>query len=139
MLSRVAGFKQKGSQGVFISGEKQKHMEQAQILTSDTLVTNQPLTPPEPLTSWPTAIPNNVKQARRFLMVMLPSIPVIAFSVDFLYTYIAQARFALAEHQPMDEAQPFLSALLVAAVVSLLCIFIYQGVLRILADTQRPS
>lgn len=114
-------------------------MEQAQILTSDTLVTNQPLTQPEPLTSWPTAAQNSVKQVRRFLMMLLPSIPVVAFSVDFLYTYITQARFALAEHQPIDEAQPFLSALLVAAVVSLLCIFIYQGVLRILSETQQPS
>lgn len=114
-------------------------MEQAQILTSDTLVTNQPLIPPEPLTSWPTATQNSVKQVRRFLMMLLPSIPVVAFSVDFLYTYITQARFALAEHQPIDESQPFLSALLVAAVVSLLCIFIYQGVLRILSEAQQPT
>ena len=114
-------------------------MEQAQILTSDSLATNQPLTPPEPLTSWPTAPRTSITQVRRFLMVLLPSIPVVAFSVDFLYTYIAQARFALAEHQPIDEAQPFVSALLVAAVVSLLCIFIYQGVLRILRQAQQPS
>ncbi len=122
------------AEAVFRSqGRNNTDMEPAQILTSDTLGSNQPLTPPEPLTSWPKAA-HSAQQIRRFLKVALPSIPVAAFSVSFLYAYIVQASADLAENRPINEARPFLGALLVAGIVSMLCIFIYHGVLKIIDE-----
>jgi hypothetical protein len=109
-------------------------MEPVQIITAETLVTNQVMTPPEPLTSWPNAAESSTQHIRRFLKFMLPSIPVLAFSVDFLYGYIVEASADLAQHRPINEALPFLGALLVALVTSALCIFIYNGVLKLLEE-----
>lgn len=112
-------------------------MDPVQILTSEQLGSDQVFATAEPLAYWPTPAGAREHQVRRFLKVMLPSIPVVAFSVDFLYAYIAQASADMAEHHPINEARPFLGALLVAVVVSLLCVFIYHGVLKIITETKR--
>jgi hypothetical protein len=111
-------------------------MDPTQMLTSEQASHNHALASSEPLFSW--AAPGTTKEdrARRFLKVLLPSIPLVAFSVDFLYAYIAKASTDLAQNQPIDATRPFLGAMLLALVMSLLCIFIYHGVLKILDDTR---
>lgn len=112
-------------------------MDPVQILTSEQLGNDPALITSEALTYWSTAADAREQQVRRFLKVMLPSIPVVAFSVDFLYAYIAQASADLAEHRPINEARPLLGALLVAVVVSILCVFIYHGILKIIDGNKR--
>ena len=110
-------------------------MEPVQIIPSETRVTHQSLRPPELVTSWPRPAEKNMQQIKRFLKCVLPSIPILVFSVDFLYGYITEANFDLDRHLPINETPPFLGALLAAIVASLLCVFIYQGVLKILDET----
>jgi hypothetical protein len=43
----------------------------------------------------------------------------------------------MAANRPVNEVRPFLGALLVALAVSLLCVFIYHGVLKIIDETKR--
>jgi len=111
-------------------------MDPIQVLTSEQISSDQALAPVEPLLSWSTPGTTREHQARRFLKILLPSIPVVAFSVDFLYAYIAQASADLAENRPIDGARPFFGAMLVALVMSVLCIFIYHGVLKILEESR---
>ncbi len=112
-------------------------MDPTQTLTSEQTASDQTLTSSEPLFYW--SIPDGARghQARRFLKVLLPSIPVAAFSIDFLYAYITQASADLANNRPIDATHPFYGALLLALVLSLMCIFIYHGVLKILEENQR--
>ena len=112
-------------------------MDPTQIFTSEQAGSKQALASSEPLFYWSAPGPTKEYQARRFLKILLPSIPLVAFSVDFLYAYIAQASTALAANQPIDATRPFLGAVLLALIMSLLCIFIYHGVLKIL-DEARP-
>ena len=111
-------------------------MDPIQILTTEQANSNQTLTPTDPLFYWSASGTTREHQVRRFLKVLLPSIPVIAFSIDFLYTYISQASIDLADDRPIDATHPFFGALLLALVLGLLCIFIYHGVLRILSETR---
>lgn len=111
-------------------------MDPIQILTSEQASSDQALPQAEPFFYWSTPGATREYQARRFLKVLLPSIPLIAFSVDFLYAYITQASADIANDRPIDATHPFLGALLLAMVLSLLCIFIYHGVLKILADNR---
>lgn len=111
-------------------------MDPIQILASEHASSDQALAPVESLLSWSTPGTTRKHQAKRFLKILLPSIPLVAFSVDFLYAYIAQASADLATNRPIDGARPFLGALLLALVLSLLCIFIYHGVLKILEEGQ---
>jgi succinate dehydrogenase hydrophobic anchor subunit len=111
-------------------------MDPVQTLTPEQASSKTTLAPPQPLFSWSAPGATREHQARRFLMVLLPSIPLVAFSIDFLYAYITQASADLAEDRPIDATHPFLGALLLALVLSLLCIFIYHGVLKILAEHQ---
>ncbi len=111
-------------------------MDPTQILTSEQASSKQGLASPEPLFYWSAPGTTREYRARRFLKVLLPSIPLVAFSVDFLHAYIAQASAALAQNQPIDATRPFLGAALLALVMSLLCIFIYHGVLKILDETR---
>ena len=110
-------------------------MDQVNIFTPEQLGSDQALTSPEPLAYWSTPASTR-EQVRRFLKVLLPSLPVVAFSVDFLYTHIVQASADMAAHRPINDARPFLGALLVALVVSALCVFIYHGVLKIIDETK---
>ncbi len=112
-------------------------MDPIQILTSEQASSDQTLGPSEPLLYWSTPAVTREHQIKRFLKVLLPSIPLIAFSVDFLYAYIAQASADLAANRPIAAERPFFGALLLALVMSLLCIFIYHGVLKILEEDQR--
>jgi hypothetical protein len=112
-------------------------MDPIQILTSEPANSNQALPKAEPFFYWSEPGASREYQARRFMKVLLPSIPLIAFSVDFLYAYITQASADIAEDRPIDATHPFLGALLLALVLSLLCIFIYHGVLRILNEPQQ--
>jgi len=114
-------------------------MDPIQLLTSEQVSSEQALTPAEPLAYWARPAHTREQQIRRFLKIMLPSIPVVAFSVDFLYTYITQASLDIAANQPIDGSRPFLGALLMALVVSLLCIFIYNGVLKIFDETRHGA
>jgi hypothetical protein len=114
-------------------------MDPIQTLTSERASSDQALAPSEPLLSWSTPGMTREQRARRFLKVMLPSIPLVAFSVDFLSAYIAQASADLAANRPIDATRPFLGAVLLALVVSLLCIFIYHGVLKILEEPLRSA
>ncbi len=111
-------------------------MDPIQILTTEQTSSNQTLAPSEPLFYWSASGATKEHQVRRFLKVLLPSIPLVAFSIDFLYAYIAQASADLADDRPIDATHPFFGALLLALVLSLLCIFIYHGVLRILSETR---
>lgn len=111
-------------------------MDPIQVLTSEQATSDQALVPVEPLLSWSTPGATREQQVRRFLKILLPSIPVVAFSVDFLYAYIAQASADLAANRPIDGARPFFGALLVALMMSLLCIFIYHSVLKILEEVR---
>ncbi len=112
-------------------------MEPVQTLSSEQLGNDQVLTPSEPLAYWSTPADTREERVQRFLKVLLPSLPIVAFSVDFLYAHIVQASADMAANRPVNEVRPFLGALLVALVVSLLCVFIYHGVLKILDETQQ--
>ncbi len=114
-------------------------MDPMQILSSEQISSDQALTSAEPLAYWARPVATREQQIKRFLKIMLPSIPVVAFSVDFLYTYITQASLDIATNRPIDGSRPFLGALLLALIVSLLCIFIYNGVLKILDETGRGA
>ena len=107
-------------------------MDPVQTLTPETFDQSDLLPTPQPRIPWQGQAHTSAYQAQRFLKFMMPSIPVLAFSIDFLTAYILQARADLAAHQPINATGPFLGAVLLAAVVSLLCIFIYQGVLKII-------
>ncbi|HEY7350574.1 MAG TPA: hypothetical protein VH599_19855 [Ktedonobacterales bacterium] len=111
-------------------------MDPIHILTSEQASSDQTLAASEPLLYWSKPDATREQHARRFLKVLLPSIPLIAFSVDFLYAYIAQASADLAANRPINAERPFFGALLLALVMSLLCIFIYHGVLKIFAENQ---
>jgi hypothetical protein len=111
-------------------------MEPIHILTPEQASTDQALTSPEPLAYWHTPVSSKEQQVGRFLKVLLPAIPVIAFSIDFLYGYIMQASADMAENRPIDEVRPVIGALLLATVMSLLCIFIYHGVLKIIDEAR---
>jgi hypothetical protein len=111
-------------------------MDPTQILTSEQASNNHALASSESLFHWSAPGTTKEYRARRFLKVLLPSIPLVAFSVDFLHAYIAQASAALAQDQPIDATRPFLGAALLALVMSLLCIFIYHGVLKILEENR---
>jgi hypothetical protein len=111
-------------------------MDPTQILTSEQASNNHTLASSEPLFYWSAPGTTKEYRARRFLKVLLPSIPLVAFSVDFLYAYIFKASTDLAQNQPIDATRPFLGAMLLALVMSLLCIFIYHGVLKILDETR---
>ena len=114
-------------------------MDPTQTLTSEHPASDQALASSEPLFYW--SVPDNTgareHQARRFLKVLLPSIPLVAFSIDFLYAYITQASADLADNRPIDATHPFYGALVLALVLGLMCIFIYQGVLKILEENPR--
>ena len=111
-------------------------MDPTQTLTSEH-TSDQALTSSEPLFYWSVPEGTREYQARRFLKVLLPSIPLAAFSIDFLYAYITQASADLAENRPIDATHPFYGALLLALVLGLMCIFIYHGVLKILEENPR--
>ena len=111
-------------------------MDPTQTLTSEH-TSDQALTSSEPLFYWSVPVSTRGNQARRFLKVLLPSIPLAAFSIDFLYAYITQASADLADNRPIDATHPFYGALLLALVLSLMCIFIYHGVLKILEENPR--
>jgi hypothetical protein len=113
-------------------------MDPTQMLTPEH-TSDQGLAASEPLFFWsaPESISTREYQARRFLKVLLPSIPLAAFSIDFLYAYITQASADLADNRPIDATHPFYGALLLALTISLMCIFIYHGVMKILEENQR--
>ncbi len=112
-------------------------MDPLHILSTEQTSSDSALAPSEPLLYWSTPGTTREHQAKRFLKVLLPSIPLVAFSVDFLYAYVVQASGDLAADRPINVERPFLGALLLALVMSLLCIFIYHGVLKILEAPQR--
>lgn len=114
-------------------------MDPTQTLTSEQTARDQALASSEPLFYWSTPGSTSTReyQARRFLKVLLPSIPLAAFSIDFLYAYITQASADLADNRPIDATRPFYGALLLALVLGLMCIFIYHGVLKILEENPR--
>src|SRR5690348_13851921 len=99
LIPMLAGERQSMRGGFPLSEEERPDMDPVQTLTPETFDQPDLLPAPQPLIPWQSQAHTSAYQARRFLKFLLPSIPVLAFSIDFLTAYILQARADLADHQ----------------------------------------